>query len=92
MFYAKIVNGNVVSYPCTESEIQEGNCVVVQMTQMPECTIEQTAIFDGIECINDVWQQKWKIENAPLETVEKRKITKAKTESMTANEIASILG
>jgi hypothetical protein len=90
MFYAKILNGNVISYPCTQEEIANGNCVVVQMTQMPNCTIEQNVLFNGLEYINGVWQQKWKIEQASTQEIEKRQATQLTIASMNQNEIASV--
>lgn len=90
MFYAKILNNEVVEYPYISKNENESDCVEVELTPIPICEINQNFVFDGIEFVNNAWRQKWRIESATQQQIEIRQMAQEKIAKMSFEELASI--
>lgn len=90
MFYAKILNGQVIQYPCSIENGAPSECVEVQLTSAPFCETYENVVFDGLECVDAVWRQKWRIEPATQQQIENRQLLQAQVSNMTFEQLASI--
>jgi len=90
MFYAKVLDNQVIKYQCNIEDDSIGETVEVQYTPWPLNTIEENVIFDGIECVENVWRIKWRVEPASELQIQTRQRAKIKMASMTPEEIHSI--
>ena len=90
MFYAKILNNQVIKYPCDIEDASIGETVEVQYTPWPANTIEENVVFNGIECIENAWKVTWKIEPASELQIQKRQAGQAQIASMTFEELATL--
>lgn len=90
MYYAKVLNNEVIKYPCDIEDASIGETVEVQYTPWPSNTIEENVVFDVIECVDNTWKIKWKIEPASELQIQKRQEAKIRLASLTHEQLASI--
>ena len=51
----------------TGVDLSEFGAALVQASQPPETASNQVAVLDGVEIVDGVWTQKWRVDNVPVE-------------------------